>query len=669
MPSGDVLPASVLAIALAAISPLTPAANKLPYFDSGTTATLADLTANARLLLADTDVPRLGTSNTWSGATNAFQAVTATTVSATKGSIGDVVTWQGGSKVGYLFSDNGYIGLGDAANGTGNGFLIGEGTPKIYALIAGSAVTTTQAGSFAVAGALSTTLGASIGNTSQSNQINLDSIASGTNGGASLNVKNGTATIIAIGNKSNVTGGAYDATPMLWGSADISTNVGMNITGALSAQSTSVTQGNFNGWSTLGGNNTFNGQIMVGALPYGLRISADPSAHGGCEMVNMFDAAHSFVRIGVRGYGTTVYPALFDSDGLTINGAIATTGNINAGGVVYAHRLDTSSSNVYGVWNSTTSGNAYLGLQSSSVTYGYLGSGAALLSPVGSSTEIVLRGESDIVFSRGASEIARLTSLGLSLVGNITGPGVVELTTGGVGTRLQSSSGDARGYAGTVTAHNFGLLRHGALKFEVTADGTYTYGNAGTNGNQFNTYASVDFEMVHRGTGGWQFFTDIGTRLPFTIARLAPTNTLVLSGSGNVLVGTGTDSGDKLRVDGTVSSSHSLRSTGLVVVDANTGSEPVTVDLSLGSIFKYYRGSNHTLTFTGPSGVRIVGIVVYAQIASGVTFTSISNGYEVGETSNVSVGAFGSVIIFSGIWDGLNFVYSKGQQASAVPSS
>lgn len=39
--------------------------------------------ADALLLLADADVPRLGTSNTWSGATNAFQSVTATTLDAT----------------------------------------------------------------------------------------------------------------------------------------------------------------------------------------------------------------------------------------------------------------------------------------------------------------------------------------------------------------------------------------------------------------------------------------------------------------------------------------------------------------------------------------------------------------------------------------------------------
>jgi hypothetical protein len=115
------------------------------------------------------------------------------TVSATRGSIGDVVSWQGGSKIGYLFSDNGYIGFGDAANGSGNGLLIGEGTPKIYANINGSVVTTTQAGLFAVTGAISASTGfTSAANSARSSEYSgaLVIVPSGGSAGFALGVDN-----------------------------------------------------------------------------------------------------------------------------------------------------------------------------------------------------------------------------------------------------------------------------------------------------------------------------------------------------------------------------------------------------------------------------------------------------------------------------------------------
>lgn len=60
---------------------------------------------------------------------------------------------------------------------------------------------------------------------------------SGTNGGGALLVQNGVSTVIAIGNKSAVLGGAYDATPLLYGNATIETNIGLAVGGALSATS------------------------------------------------------------------------------------------------------------------------------------------------------------------------------------------------------------------------------------------------------------------------------------------------------------------------------------------------------------------------------------------------------------------------------------------------
>lgn len=46
--------------------------NQFPYFTSATAASLGTVTADALLLLADSDVPRLGTSNTWTGSGNDY---------------------------------------------------------------------------------------------------------------------------------------------------------------------------------------------------------------------------------------------------------------------------------------------------------------------------------------------------------------------------------------------------------------------------------------------------------------------------------------------------------------------------------------------------------------------------------------------------------------------
>lgn len=92
---------------------------------------------------------------------------------------------------------------------------------------AGAAITFTQAMTLDASGRLgigTTSPGAdlSIGDTSTtaSRQIRLHGPASGTAGGASVNVVNGTNTIFAAGNASNIIGGAYSSDAMLfWGNA------------------------------------------------------------------------------------------------------------------------------------------------------------------------------------------------------------------------------------------------------------------------------------------------------------------------------------------------------------------------------------------------------------------------------------------------------------------
>ncbi len=62
---------------------------------------------------------------------------------------------------------------------------------------------------------------ATFGSSTANHTIILNGINSGTGGGASLNVQNGGVTQIALGNYSNITGTAYDATPTLYTSSSL----------------------------------------------------------------------------------------------------------------------------------------------------------------------------------------------------------------------------------------------------------------------------------------------------------------------------------------------------------------------------------------------------------------------------------------------------------------
>jgi hypothetical protein len=81
-----------------------------------------------------------------------------------------------------------------------------------------------------VNGSIKSTGNLSAVNTSAIVNMTVDGIASGTNGGSAVNARVAGVTSVAIGNKSAILGGAYDATPFLYSNSAISTNFGFNIT-------------------------------------------------------------------------------------------------------------------------------------------------------------------------------------------------------------------------------------------------------------------------------------------------------------------------------------------------------------------------------------------------------------------------------------------------------
>lgn len=69
-------------------------------------------------------------------------------------------------------------------------------------------------------------------NTSNS-AVNIRGSNSGLAGGTNVNVRNNNTLIIAMGNKSAIVGGAYDATPLLWSNAELHTQTDFRVNGAL----------------------------------------------------------------------------------------------------------------------------------------------------------------------------------------------------------------------------------------------------------------------------------------------------------------------------------------------------------------------------------------------------------------------------------------------------
>lgn len=127
-----------------------------------------------------------------------------------------------------------------------------------------------------------------------SKKINLGTIAT----------QNANAVAVTGGSINGVTIGAV--TP---GAGTFTTVVG---------SSNAARQATFAGYSTLGGANIFNGEILIGNAPYGMRLAADPSSNSAVTITNMMDTAGSVVQIKVRGGGTPITAASFTDTGCAL---------------------------------------------------------------------------------------------------------------------------------------------------------------------------------------------------------------------------------------------------------------------------------------------------------------------------------------------------------------
>jgi hypothetical protein len=144
-----------------------------------------------------------------------------------------------------------------------------------------------------------------------------------------------------------------------------------------------------------------------------------------------------------------------------------------------------------------------------------------------------------------------LLSTGLSVVGNVdsTGSSGFTNTVGGIVTRALSHSGDSRGYFGTATNHNVGLLRNGAMIFEAQSTGVKTYGTYTQSGSTVVIENQATGGATYRGqnTGG-VFYLGLDSSVgglggAYTLNMWHSGNYALVFATNNVAVGSWTHAG------------------------------------------------------------------------------------------------------------------------------
>jgi hypothetical protein len=99
----------------------------------------------------------------------------------------------------------------------------------------GTEIARVSSSGLSVTGSISATGGVYVGDGTQKQVVIARGPGSGVNDGAAFIVQNGGSSVIALGNKSALLGGAYNATPLLYGNAAIEVNQALNVTGSISA--------------------------------------------------------------------------------------------------------------------------------------------------------------------------------------------------------------------------------------------------------------------------------------------------------------------------------------------------------------------------------------------------------------------------------------------------
>ena len=460
--------------------------------------------------------------------------------------------------------------VGNMSSGAGSLFALDNaGTQKFRIDATGNLVS--------VAGALFGSGGAA------AYALTLNGIASGTNGGASVIVQNGGSSIVAIGNKSALLGGAYDATPMLYGNAAISTNQALNVGGGLTASAITATGGGFVGYYFLAnGNITGYGANNTG-LDYNSGVSRLMSFGATTSTYNNINLIMYSSNASVGVVGLSLAPTIATFIPSVVSNTIYRDRTGQFQGNYYGNHLLFSHSNTqytHSIGSYSTSGIPVISF------YSYQSSATNNTLKRASATNIPSWLEVDVTgtwsFKQGGTgtvdtEITTgiTTPFSLTAAGTGTFAGIVtawsQLWAGATATtytqliKMQTavssawwlgigdSSGTNFGIAcdfGTVTIHKgTGLLTlPGGLT--AAANIAVTGGSGGTGTLYYNATqglaicakagSSYDFSLVNAANNAYAIFMPTGTSnlvFPSTTASTAYTNGAIVIGGGIGIAG------------------------------------------------------------------------------------------------------------------------------------
>lgn len=399
--------------------------------------------------------------------------------------------------------------------------------------------------------------------------------------------------------------------------------------------------------------------INAGALSSYLTFQANSSGQGFLGMPHAAGQLINDAAIGDLCYRVSAKAHRFSVDGGSTTALVVnTTGLVEIPVTAKIAQSYIGLSGTWATWHASTTNGSYATYfqGGTSVVAGYIGTDGGGIINGGIGLKFGIRAESDLLLMSGGGTV-RMTilaagnvsigapssgntftvdSVGANIAGYFRSAAAndvkVSMLATGVAewsTRVNTSGGSwvlrADSAGRDVMTAGFG----GNVTIFAPSTGTALTVNGliDTTGNQFNVTPGVgiNYEFVNRSTGGLLFYTDAGAKLPLTIERLAPTNSLRLTVNGSYFAtGVWTETGSQAFT--------ATPDFNCVTSNIFEFSGAMTANVTICTISNPHPGQTITIrvkqdatggrTFAAPAGAKISGNVqATASTASMLTLT------------------------------------------------